>query len=51
MSKWSNDTVIKAEQKEANDSFDNDVFLDIEVMRTGSIFWKFILKQSEHGFV
>jgi hypothetical protein len=34
-----------------SESFDNDVFFDIEVKRTRSIVQKFILKRSEHVYI
>jgi hypothetical protein len=40
--------VIEAKRSE---TFDNDVFLDIEAKRTHSIVRKFISKRSEHVFL
>ncbi len=39
---------IKAKRCE---SFDNEVFFDIEAKQTRSIVWKLILKQSEHVYI
>ncbi len=43
-----NDKVIEAKRSE---SFDNDVFFDIEAKRTHSIVGKFISKQSEAVYI
>ncbi len=40
-----------SKRSEAIESFNNDVFFDIEAKRTLSIVWKFILKQSEHVYI
>jgi hypothetical protein len=42
---------IEAKQSEAIESFDNDVFSDIEAKRTLSIVRKFISKQSKHVYI
>ena len=38
------------EGKQAIESFDNEVFIDIEAKRTLSIVWTFISKRSEHVY-
>jgi mRNA-degrading endonuclease HigB of HigAB toxin-antitoxin module len=43
-----NDKVIEAKRSE---SFDNDVFFDIEAKRTRLIVGKFILKRSKHVYI
>jgi hypothetical protein len=40
-----------SKRSEAIESFDNDVFFDIEAKRTLSIVRKFISKRSEHVFI
>jgi hypothetical protein len=42
---------IEAKQSKAIESFDNDVFFDIEAKRTRSIVRKFISKQSEQVYI
>ena len=42
---------MEAKRSEAIESFDNDVFFDIEAKRTRSIVWKFISKRSEHVYI
>jgi hypothetical protein len=40
-----------SKRSEVIESFDNDVFFDIEAKRTRSIVRKFISKRSEHVFI
>ncbi len=44
---------VKGQRFEAkrSESFDNDVFFDIEAKRTRSIVGKFISKRSEHVYI
>jgi hypothetical protein len=41
----------KRSEAKRSESFDNDVFFDIEAKRTRSIVGKFILKRSEHVYI
>jgi hypothetical protein len=44
-------SLSKRSEAKRSESFDNDVFFDIEAKRTRSIVGKFISKRSEHVYI
>jgi hypothetical protein len=44
-------SLSKRSEAKRSESFDNDVFCDIEAKRTRSIVGKFISKRSEHVYI